>query len=142
MKDFEYYIGKGEVKKQSPDANFAASLIQDAVQRFKYASGAKPDEKSAKYIYEDIYDSLREAIDSLLALRGFKSYSHVASISFLKQFDFSYDEMDSLERMRKRRNGMKYYGKTCSVAETKAAIELAREMLRKLQKIFARMKKK
>lgn len=139
MKDFEYYIGEGEVKKQSPDRNLSDSLAQDARKRFNYSLSQKLDEKSAKYIYEDIYDSLRAAIDALLALQGFKSYSHAAGISFLKRFGFPDNELEFLEKMRKRRNGMKYYGKTCSVPQTKEAIDFARKTLQKLDGILAKI---
>ena len=132
MKDFEYYIGENEVKKQSPDVNLARALFEDARRRFEYASGSKISEKSAKYIYEDVYDALREAIDALLALHGFKSYSHAAAISFLAKLGFPPGEMESLDRMRKRRNGMKYYGKNCSIPQVKLSIEFARVMLNKL----------
>lgn len=137
MKDFEFYIGEGDVKRQSVDMNLSVSLMQDARKRLEYASSQKLEEKSAKFVYEDVYDSLRAAIDALLAAEGFKSYSHAAGISFLKKFDFLDSEIEFLERMRKRRNGMKYYGKTCGVAEAEEAIRFAKKALRKLEEILS-----
>ena len=139
MKDFEYYIGENEVKKQSPDVNLARALFEDARRRFEYASGSKISEKSAKYIYEDVYDARREAIDALLALHGFKSYSHAAAISFLAKLGFPPGEMESLDRMRKRRNGMKYYGKSCSENDVEEAMKFAETLLKKMLEIRKRL---
>jgi len=133
MKDFEMFAETDCVKKQPPDYNLANSLLDDSVKRMKYARLSKLTEENAKYIYENIYESLREAADAILAINGFKSFSHEATISFLQKFkEFSAEEISDFGRMRKKRNGMKYYGRYCSVEDAKEAAEVAEKLLKKV----------
>ncbi|GEM_PF-495758 len=137
MKNFEIFIQEGDVKEQPSDSNLAKSLVDDSTYRIKYAKNSKLIEENAKYIYENVYESLREAADSILAIKGFKSFSHEASISFLQRFkNFSADEISEFDRMRKKRNGMKYYGKKCSAAEVKEAAEFAEKLLKKILELY------
>ncbi len=137
MKNFELFIQEGDVKIQPSDSNLAKSLVNDSMQRMNYAKNSKLTEESAKYIYENVYESLRESADSILAIKGFKSFSHEATVSFLQRFNnFSADEISEFDRMRKRRNGMKYYGKTCSAAEAKESAEFAEKMLNKILELY------
>jgi len=86
MKDFDVFVQSGDVKKQLPDKNLSASLINDSIKRLEYAKSSLSEENS-KYIYENVYESLREAADSILVLNGFKAFSHEATISFLQRFN-------------------------------------------------------
>ena len=73
------------MRKISKDLELAKSLKKDLLERAEKA--LKLDTKEfAKIIFENIYDSLREFCDVLLAVDGFKSYSHEASISYLKKY--------------------------------------------------------
>jgi len=53
---------------------------------------------------------LRDFCDALLALDGFKSYSHQASISYLLEKGFDVSITEELDQFRYKRNGSKYYG--------------------------------
>ena len=109
MKDFELFVQNGDVKKQAPDNNLSDSLIKDSIKRLEYSKSPHLSEENAKYIYENAYESLREAADALLFIKGFKSFSHEATISFVQRFDeFSVREISEFDRMRVKRNGMKY----------------------------------
>lgn len=110
MKPFEYYLKNKNVRKVSINIQLAKSLVDDIAQRTKEM--VKLDAKnSPKIIFENIYDSLREFSDAILAIDGFKSYSHEASIAYLKKYNFSDAEISALDRFRYKRNGSKYYGK-------------------------------
>lgn len=133
MKDFDSFVQSGDVKKQPPDKNLSDSLIRDSIKRLEYAKSSGLTEEHAKYVYEDVYESLREAADSILFIKGFKSFSHEAAISFLRRFsEFSAGEVAEFDRMRFKRNGMKYYGKPCPINDAKEAIEFAENLLKKL----------
>ena len=82
MKDFEFFLQKGDVKKQSPNKNLAFATFRDSLERFQLAKQLFHSIKS-KYVLENAYESMREAADSVLYLRGFKSFSHEASIVYL-----------------------------------------------------------
>ena len=136
MKDFSIFIANGSVKKQQPDSNLSESLARDCMERFEDAKLSLNTGRKPKFIYENVYESLREAADSILFLKGYKSFSHEASISFLQQFkDLSAKEISDFDRMRIKRNGMKYYGKSCSEKDVEEAIKFSDALMRKLLEI-------
>lgn len=142
MKDFELFIQNGDVKKQASDKNLSDSLEADSIKRMEYTKSSKISEDDAKYIYENVYESLREAADAILILQGFKSFSHEASISFLQRFnDFSAAEIAEFNRLRIKRNGMKYYGKSCSTTDVEEAIKFAERLLKKIISIRKNLQK-
>ena len=113
MKPFEHYIDTKDVRKSSPDKALAQSLIKDMHTRIELVS--KLDVKNfSKIIFENVYDALRDFCDALLALDGFKAYSHEAAITYLKKYKFNDCEIAALDRFRYIRNGSKYYGKEIS----------------------------
>lgn len=62
---------------------------------------------------EAYYEVIKELMTALLSLEGFKSYSHVCLISFMKKFyssEFSNDEMEIIDKLRKIRNNLDYRG--------------------------------
>lgn len=133
MKDFSIFLLEGDVKRQHPDRNLSEELANDCMQRLEYAKASDIDENTAKYVYENIYESLREAADSILFIHGFKSFSHEATISFLQQFkSITAKEIAEFDRMRIKRNGMKYYGKSCSIKEAQGAIKFTESLIKKL----------
>lgn len=124
MKPFEYFIQLKEVNKISPDFELAKSLLSEVETRIEIALEMKLDEKKARIIFELLYDSIRELTDTILAIDGFKSYSHEANISYLNKFkEFETIELMELDRFRKIRNSSKYYGKP---AQLEDAIEIKR----------------
>ena len=136
MKEFEYYIDKFDVRKVSVDRSLALSLIKDmegrADRAFKLNSTEFPKE-----IFENIYDALRNFCDALLAIQGYKSYSHEASISYLVKKGFDYAFIDSLDNLRFKRNGSKYYGRGISKEEAEA---VKRFYLDNKQKVYNMIK--
>ena len=135
MKEFTYFVQKGDVKKQSVDKLLATSLAKDAVHRLEYATNQKLTENNAKYVLENAYEALREFADALLHLEGYKSYSHEASIAFLKKFQLTESELNQFDTLRKKRNGSKYYGETADIIEAKEVLQFANTLLPKLKKI-------
>lgn len=141
MKDFSVFLLDGSVKKQQPDRNLSEDLSHDCVERMAYAKTSKITEKNAKYVYENVYEAAREAADSILFLHGFKSFSHEATISFLQQSkEMTAKEIADFDRMRAKRNGMKYYGKFCSVKDAEEAIKFAESLMKKLLEIRKKIK--
>ena len=133
MRDFDSFVQEGDVKKQAPDTNLSDSLIKDCIRRLEFAKSSPLTEENAKYVYENTYESLREAADAVLFLQGYKSFSHEATVAFIQRFDeFTVREISGFDRMRIKRNGMKYYGKSCSADDAKEAMEFAESLIKKL----------
>jgi uncharacterized protein (UPF0332 family) len=136
MKDFSIFLLDDSVKRQQPDKNLSEELARDCVERLAYAKASEITEKTAKYAYENVYEALREAADSILFLQGYKSSSHEATISFLQQFkELTPKEIADFDRMRVKRNGMKYYGKSCSVRDVEEVIKFSETLMKKLLEI-------
>ncbi|MBI4452944.1 hypothetical protein HY637_05930 [Candidatus Woesearchaeota archaeon] len=88
VKEFEYFIRKGDVKVQKPDINLSKAAFRESMDRLEFAKNISKL-KISKYILENAYESMREAADSLLYLDGFKSFSHEASIVYLAKKDLA-----------------------------------------------------
>jgi uncharacterized protein (UPF0332 family) len=140
MKDFSVFLLDGSVKRQQQDRNLSEELARDCIERLDYAKTSEITERKAKYAYENVYEALREAADSILFLQGFKSFSHEATISFLQQFrELTPKEIADFDRMRAKRNGMKYYGKSCSVKDVEEATKFAEPLMNKILEIRKRL---
>ena len=132
VKDFEFFLKKGDVKRQSPDKNLAFSTFKDSMERIEFAKQLLNKTKQ-KYVLENAYESMREAADSILYLRGFKSFSHEASIVYLLKEGFNDKDIIEFDRFRRIRNGIKYYGKDCDISDAEQAIQLAENMINKIK---------
>ena len=109
MKEFDFYLQKGDVKKIIIDRNLAESLKKSAVQRLDAASSLPKNEKMCKIIFENSYEATREAADAIMAVNGYKSYSHEATIAFLsKEKILEENSINILDSMRRKRNRMKF----------------------------------
>ncbi len=134
MKEFEYYLKKGVVKKVSKDINLAKSLLKDIEIRMKQIN--KLNKKDfAKIIYENIYDSIRDFCDSLLALEGYKSYSHQASIIFLKKYGVDNALITKIDIARNLRNESKYYGEEIKKTDVKTIQEIYNKLQNKINEV-------
>jgi len=109
MMPFNYFLKSKEVRKTTPNSELAKSLIKDMKERINKINMLDIN-IFAKIIFENLYDGLRDFCDALLALDGFKSYSHQASISYLLEKGFDVSITEELDQFRYKRNGSKYYG--------------------------------
>ncbi len=135
--NFEYFVEKGDVKMQSVDENLANALKKESLERIHFVRRLIKNLENPKYIVENIYDLLRELIEAKLAADGFKSYSHEATIIYLRKFkDFTDAEIKFLDELRKIRNGLKYYGKTIEKDKAQKVVEFMESLVPKLKKLL------
>lgn len=134
MRAFGFYLEKNDAKRVSKDPELARSLVKDMEGRITKALTLNIED-FAKIFFENIYDSLREFCDALLALDGYKSYSHQASITYLKEYGFSEEFIARLDMFRYKRNGSKYYGKEISPEEAESIKEFYLRNMTKIKKI-------
>ena len=109
MMPFEHFLNKGDVRKVAINKELAKSLTKDMFERINKSLMLNINTFS-KIVFENIYDGLRGFCDSLLALEGFKSYSHQASIAYLSKYKFDISIIKEFDQLRYKRNGSKYYG--------------------------------
>ncbi|MBI2130212.1 hypothetical protein HYU10_00415 [Candidatus Woesearchaeota archaeon] len=134
MKEFEFFLKKGEVKRQSPDKNLSIAAFKDSMERLEFSRSLSKTVKP-KFVLENAYESMREAADSLLYLEGYKSFSHEASIVYLGKKGFNGHDMAEFDRFRRIRNGIKYYGKDCDESDAESAIILAEKIINQIKEL-------
>lgn len=137
--DFDYYLKTELVKKSSKDSAEARALLKRAESRLKYVEVQEIKEENAVFIFEDIYEAVREAIQALLSLKGYKPYSHEALAAFLKEFyrrEFTNKEINAFNRYRIIRNNIIYRASSIDKKETKKALKYARIMTTKIKEII------
>jgi len=138
MKTFDYYLKRNDVRTVTKDPALASSLAEDARKRAELILKLPLTAESAKLLFEQVYESLREYADALLALEGYKSYSHMASIAYLGKFEeFEQSEIEKLDQAREKRNLAKYYAKPIIVEETADIIRFFKKIEPKFERFFA-----
>jgi hypothetical protein len=139
MKDFEYYLDANDVKRCSLDRQLAVSLVKDMKERIDQASKLDINE-FPKMIFENFYDALRDFCDALLALAGYKSYSHEASIVYLSKEGFDIAFISELDGYRYKRNGSKYYGLKITANDANLIIKFYNKNKAKIIRILDKSK--
>jgi len=102
-----------KVKKIKENPEQAKALIKLAERRLDSIKKRKKDEYP-QLLIESYYEAIKELISSLLAIHGYKSYSHECLISFLQEYypDFLDEyQLRFLDNMRKLRSDIQYRGR-------------------------------
>ena len=136
MKEFNIFLEQGVVKKITPNLNLIKSIYEDAIKRIEFYKKLELNEESSKFILENIYESLRELADAVLVKDGYKSYSHEASIIYLKKYNISLSDINDFDRLRKIRNNSKYYGKNVDLEDVGFSFELVEKLLNRIKNIL------
>ncbi len=139
MKAFADFIAEGKVQKRSSGPAEARSLFVQSKERLADLQSLPIEERNAQFRFEDAYEVLREALQSFLALEGYKAYSHEAVFSFAyeKRIMSELDVMKA-DRYREIRNDINYRGKKVGVDETKEIISFVKKVLPDIENKFLR----
>lgn len=136
MREFEDFLISGEVKKQEQNKILSEALKKSAEKNLNFVRKLELNEDNAEHILTDSYDTLRELIEAKLALDGYKSYSHEATILYLKKFkEFANKEIIFLDELRKLRNKIKYYGKEADIDEAKKILSFFNNLYPKIKSL-------
>ena len=109
-----------DIIKITPDRQKAASLLDTVNLRLDLIILMKNNDlaKYSSKIAEEYYETVLELITALMSIDGYKTRtdlpgSHITAIEYLGSAykEFTGAEMSLIEDLRKRRNGIKYYGK-------------------------------
>lgn len=136
INSFDNYLKLGKAKRKTPDFEEARSLFEKAISRLEYTKPKEINNKNAQFVLEDSYESIREAAQALMSIKGFKPYSHEATISFIKEFygsDFTEEEVYKFDRFRKLRNGSVYMAKPIIDEDAKSSMLFAIEFINKVR---------
>ena len=137
IKPFEYFIKNNLVRRSSPNISMARSLLQKAKLRIKRINSSNIKDEESSIVFEDIYECLREASQSLMEINGYKPYSHEAVLSFLNEQKFlSEESINILNNYRILRNNSVYKAEKISLQKCLEALEFAKKTLPELKNKF------
>jgi len=138
MKEFNYFLKVGDVRKVARDIELARSLVKDMNERIEKANLLDAD-IFAKMIFENFYDALRDFSDAILAVNGFKAYSHQASIVYLKKFGFGDSVLMEFDGFRYKRNSSKYYGEIIYPRDSKNIKEFFERIRKDVERVLGEL---
>lgn len=103
---------KSDVHAVSKNAEIARGLLKLCEARLEVAS-LMDKKKHPALRAESYYEIIKELVTAMLALDGYKSYSHVCLVAYLKEFrsnEFSANELELVDMLRRIRNDLDYRG--------------------------------
>ena len=142
IRDFYFYIKGKLVRKGITNKEVAKSLLEKAEARFSRIERNKVEENETSMVFEDVYEALMEASQSLMELKSFKPYSHEAVISFLKQEKIlSEEKLNRIDNYRILRNNSVYKAERVSMEKCTEAIEFTKGTLKEIKEKFNELTK-
>ena len=139
ISSFKHYLKIGKVKNQTPDPEEARALFKQSEERMQYIQLKDINKTTAKFVLEDAYEAAREAAQSLMSIKGFKPYSHEATISFIKEFhssDFNEEEINKFDHFREMRNNSVYRAVEVAEADARESIVFAETIIRRISMLI------
>ena len=133
--DLNECFRKGMIKKTRKDTELVKSLMEMSDIKETTVKTANINKINISAYVSLAYDSLREILEALCILKGYKVLSHICMGEFLKSIleDFDYEEFD---RLRWIRNSINYYGEKIEFNQGKEIIEKIFIMKKKIVKKY------
>jgi len=143
IKDFEYYIEKGVIRKKSPDKLRSKDLIKNAEKSYKFLMEVIDkiglNDSNINNIITNSYDIIIELIRAKIILDGFSASgfgAHEAEISYLKKLHFPEEEINFANQLRYFRNSITYYGKELDKEYAEKVLNFLKKMYKNLEKLI------
>lgn len=92
------------------DIQKSKALIKMSDNNFKTISKVHLNESTSSIIFTMLYECLRQILEAISLIEGYKIYSHEAYVAYLIKLNES-SISEKFDRFRKLRNGVNYYGK-------------------------------
>ena len=131
---FKDYVSNSDVKEMSKDIGASRAMFEKALRRLKCVKAHEIDEECATFVFEDIYEAMRECAQSVMFADGYKSTdSHEACVAFINDnygSIFGDELVFDLDRYRKTRNESRYRFRYVNKDMTEEALKTAEEFVR------------
>ena len=124
------------VKKENSNSSLIASLKKISERKLLMDSFSPLNEETAAAKFVVNYDSLREILEAVALMKGFKIYNHECFSAFLGEFLGMKEASVRFDRFRRVRNSINYYGEDLLVQEGKFLIEEVLELRGEVLKIL------
>jgi len=119
--DLDECYKKNFIKKTRIDRELVRSLIEMSKIKEDSVNNAQVNETNISAYVSMAYDSLRETLETLCILKGYKVTSHICLGELLKTLVSDFDFI-SFDRFRYIRNGINYYGSKVDYKQGKEII--------------------
>jgi len=140
MPSFDYFLQLNLARKMTKDPAAAKSMLERTSKRLEYVRPQAIDQDSAPFIFEQIYEVIRECGHCLMAADGYKpNNSHEAIIAFLSDnYKDAFGEklLNDFNRFRVMRKDSMYNGESVSLAVTSKALTIAGDFVRVISDIM------
>lgn len=123
------------IKKVRPNKELVKSLIEVSEIKELTVKSAKLDDRNISAFLPIAYDSLREIIDSVVNLKGYKVTSHVC-LQVLFSHLYPEIKIKQFHKFRNTRNGINYYGKKISFEQGKSIIDQIFKMKKQMMELL------
>lgn len=123
-------------KEVSMDIDLVNSLIKSSENKFYSASMLKLSDTTSSSIIVLYYDSLREIIEALAMLEGYKIYNHECYTAFLGSILHVEDIAERFDRVRKLRNSINYYAKQVSAIDARVIIVDMKQLINECKEML------
>lgn len=134
MTNFSECLRKRKAKKVLVDKIRAKSLIKSSIIDIKNALNISLNEDALRTIFRELYEGVREYIEAIGFLNGYKFLDHESITYFLKEILNEESISIKFNRYRKIRNRINYYGESISIETVKEAIYSIQEIVKYLNK--------
>ncbi len=114
-------------------------MLARASKRLEYVKSQSIDEDNVSFLFEDIYEIMRECVHGLMSANGYKPYSHEATVAFLEEYYKSYFGerlVGAFNRYRIIRNNIMYRANSVSKEDAVKALEIAEIFVRKTAELI------
>ena len=125
-----------QAKRIKPDVEMAVSLQKTSANKAFSSNELELREETATAKISLSYDAVRELLEAITLIKGFKVYNHVCYVAFLKEILQQSQLGEDFDLLRKIRNDLNYYGKEISVKEAQQILAQLARLRKELLKLL------
>jgi len=134
---FDKYLEEGKVRQGGKNPSQARSLLKRSESKFETMEKLGIDKDTATDYLENIYESCKMLVQSIMSLEGLKPYSHEAIVAYvIDELELDMINSNSLNRYRKLRNDIAYRGEIATKKEASNIKNLYIELRKDLKPII------
>ncbi|MEA3430837.1 MAG: hypothetical protein U9R08_06180 [Nanoarchaeota archaeon] len=129
--DLNECFKKGLIKKTKIDTELSKSLIEMSNIKENTVKKANIDNINISVYVSVAYDSLREILEAICIMQGYKVISHICIGKLLKE-SITQEDYQEFDRVRWIRNSINYYGEKVEFQQGKEIINKIFNIKRRL----------
>ena len=127
---------KNLIKEAKVDKNLINSLVKSSLKKLQTQALLILNNDTASSKISLAYESLRDLLEALAIVNGYKIYNHECYCAFLKEILLKSSLGDEFDDLRKIRNSINYYGKEITSEEAKLILKSIEDIIEKIKNIL------